>query len=851
MKVCYRAGAVTRKGPYFSIETDGTEIRVWFLTDDILRIRAGFDGDWDEASYSLVMTAWESRTDAFLGEERKRIEPAEALLKDDGKDAVLQGKRLRVVIHRDPFYLSVFDRDGTLLHEDIPDLAWREDGNRRRMHTIRIEAEDHFYGFGEKAGALDKAECFLSMAPGDAMGYDPEKTDSLYKHIPFFIRLQGDNQCGQGGVAVGYFYHNTAECSFNMGKEKRNYWHRYATYTVDSGDVDLFLIAGPGIRQVVERYTDLTGKSALLPRAALGYLGSSMYYPELPENCDEAILDFIDTTREEHIPVDGFQLSSGYCAVDTPEGIKRCTFTWNRKRFRDPAQWFAEMKKRGIVVSPNIKPGMLLVHPLLDEMMEKGMFVKADPALKENSAGNYKGYGVGSWWGGKGIFIDYTRPETREHWKAYIKEALLQYGCESIWNDNCEYDSMVDKDAVVFGEGKETTIGAVKSVMSNLMCRLSNDAITEYNSSVRPYTVCRSGHAGIQRYAQVWAGDNLTAWKTLKYNIATILGMGLSGVANHGCDVGGFYGPAPEAELFVRWVQCGIFFPRMSIHSTNTDNTVTEPWMYSGMKQYIREAIELRYRLSPYLYSLERRAYDTGLPIMEALVSAFQNDPAVWEESVDFMFGDSILVSPVVEKGQTVRKVYLPKFDDPEKAWYRFDTRERLTPGETAEIPVGISDIPMLIPSGAIIPMAGNQLQNLMTEKTTELDLLLVPDTDGCFTLYEDDGVSNDYLRGGYRKTRIDMEAGEQTRIRFTHTGAYPTAVEKIRLDVVHREKSPFYVQLDGETLPHFLHRGKYEKAEKGWYYSQTLKSVQIRYPNPKADHTVTISFAVFDMIGM
>ena len=85
----------------------------------------------------------------------------------------------------------------------------------------------------------------------------------------------------------------------------------------------------------------------------------------------------------------------------------------------------------------------------------------------------------------------------------------------------------------------------MKSVMSNLMCKLSDEAIMEYHGNVRPYSVCRSGHAGIQRYAQVWAGDNLTCWETLKYNIATILGMGLSGVANHGCDVGGFYGPAP------------------------------------------------------------------------------------------------------------------------------------------------------------------------------------------------------------------------------------------------------------------------------------------------------------------
>lgn len=146
----------------------------------------------------------------------------------------------------------------------------------------------------------------MNMSPKDAMGYNPKETDSLYKHIPFYIKLNREHK-----KAVGYFYHNTYECDFDMGKEKSNYWKMHSRYRADGGDIDLFLIAGPSMRQVVERYTDLTGKSAMLPRYALGYLGSSMYYPELEKDCDDAILEFIDTTKEELIPVDGFQLSSG------------------------------------------------------------------------------------------------------------------------------------------------------------------------------------------------------------------------------------------------------------------------------------------------------------------------------------------------------------------------------------------------------------------------------------------------------------------------------------------------------------------------------------------------------------
>ena len=833
MKVCTNAYTVTKKESYFSVMTNSVEIRILFLTDSILRIRAGFDGDFAEESYSLVMTAWEDRMDDFLKDRRTRVEAADAVLSDGDREAVIEGRILKVVVEKDPFRICVYDKEGTLLHADIVDLAYMEDSNHRRIHTSEISPEDCFYGFGEKSGDFNKAQKFMGMSPKDAMGYNPKETDSLYKHIPFYIKLNRGTR-----KAVGYFYHNTYECDFDMGREKSNYWKPHSRYRADGGDIDLFLIAGPAVRQVVERYTDLTGKSAMLPRYALGYLGSSMYYPELDENCDDAILDFIDTTKEEKIPVDGFQLSSGYCTVETDKGIKRCVFTWNKKRFKDPREFFAQMDKRGVSVSPNVKPGILLIHPKLDEMKAKGMFVKASDSDEP---------GIGTWWGGKGVFADFTKPSTRTYWKEMLRENVLEYGTSSVWNDNCEYDSLVDKDCRCDFEGKGGTIGQLKSVMSNIMCHITDEAIHETFPNTRPYIVCRSGHCGIQRYAQTWAGDNLTCWDSLKYNIATILGMSLSGVANQGCDIGGFYGPSPEAELMVRWIQNGIFQPRFSIHSTNTDNTVTEPWMYGHCTYYIREAIGLRYQLSPYLYSLMERAHETGLPIMEPMCSAFQEDVKCYEEGVDFMFGDSLLVANVVEKDASTRKVYLPEGE----TFYDFHTRTAYEGGRTVELPVDLGSIPLFVRSGAIIPMAEDRLDNLKTQQAEHIRILCAAGRDGRFDLYEDDGISMDYENGGYLKTSITMTAGERTVLNFHQEGHYETAVKTLYLDMIHREKAPYWVKADGETIPHFLHRRKFEEADCGWYYSQRLKSVQIKYLNPKKDYQVIVSFEQFDLIGM
>ena len=240
MKICTAAKTVRRQDNYFSVMTNSVEIRIWFLTDSILRIRAGFDGDFAEESYSLVMTAWEDRMDGFLEKYRKRISVAEAVLTDGDKEAVIQGQELKVVVEKEPFRICVYDREGTQLHADIVDLAYQEDSNRRRIHTSEISPEDCFYGFGEKSGEFNKAQKFMNMSPKDAMGYNPRETDSLYKHIPFYIKLNRNTK-----KAVGYFYHSTYECDFDMGREKSNYWKMHSRYRADGGDIDLFLIAGP------------------------------------------------------------------------------------------------------------------------------------------------------------------------------------------------------------------------------------------------------------------------------------------------------------------------------------------------------------------------------------------------------------------------------------------------------------------------------------------------------------------------------------------------------------------------------------------------------------------------------
>ena len=418
-----------------------------------------------------------------------------------------------------------------------------------------------------------------------------------------------------------------------------------------------------------------------------------------------------------------------------------------------------------------------------------------------------------------------------------------------IRDSNCEYDSLLDKDVIVDFDGKGGTIAQLKPIMSTLMCKLSNDAVKEHDADMRPYSVCRSGSSGIQRYAQTWCGDNYTSWKSLKYNIPTITGMGLSGQPNEGADIGGFAGPAPEEELLVRWVQQGIFQARFSIHSASNDNTVTEPWMFKDSTDLIRSAILLRYRMAPYLYSCEYEAAKSGAPIMRALVYEFQEDENTYDNSFDFLFGKSLLVANVIEKDAASRRVYLPAG----LRWYDMNDNYRCYEGgQTIEVPVTMETIPMFLREGGILAMADNQLMNMERDCVEELRLIIASAREGSqFVLYDDDGRTNDFEKGIFRKTTVSVSGTDVVKVDFTAEGDYRDTVKSVTVEIIRKDRSPFWAALDGRRLEHYLNRRKFEAADSGWYYSQTKKAVLVKYANPKKDAQLVVSFEDFDLIGM
>ncbi len=636
---------------------------------------------------------------------------------------VIETAFVRVQIRRSPLALTWFFRaDETapfqpvLQDRQTQAYQFRREGDGF-VHFLARDAGDRYYGFGEKSGGAGKQGRRLRMGATDALGYDAETSDPLYKHIPFHIAARPMS----GQPPIGLFYDNLSRGAFDLGQEIGGYHGPYRSFEATGGDLDLYAIFGADVGDIVARFTALTGRTAFPPRWTLSYSGSTMQYTEAG-NAEAELAGFLARLREHRIPCQSFHLSSGY----TKHGGKRYVFAWDRSRFPDPAALATRFADAGVSLIANVKPAMLADHPRFSEVESFKGFIRDS----EDEARPH----ISQFWGGEAAHLDFTNPQTSAWWTRQVKTHLLDHGVEATWNDNNEFE-VTDDAARADLNGEGGTMACLRPVQTGLMLRASALAQQERAPGKRPHLVTRSGGPGLQRYAQTWTGDNRTDWKTLRYNLRMGHGLSLSGVFNFGHDVGGFAGPKPEPELFMRWIEQGVYWPRFVIHSWNGDESASEPWMYPELLPMVRAAMEWRERLVPLLYTLTWRAHSRHEPILRPLFFDFPDEAESYEENDAFMLGRDVLVAPVVEQGASRRAVWLPKVDG---GWFDIRTGARLPCGENrVDAPPGAA--PAFIRAGAILPLGPSP-----SAAPGPLTLRLFPLEEGRSELqiYDDDGES-------------------------------------------------------------------------------------------------------------
>lgn len=764
------------------------------VSDDIIRVRFKPGGPFGrDHSYAVV------------SREFSVVDPRAEIGADS---TALTTASLKVTIQHAPLRISFATIEGESLDADDPvrGIAISEGSFRVAK---RLREDEHVYGLGEKNGRLDKRGWALGgynyvMWNSDVYMYDAS-TDPLYVSVPFFM-------VARHGKAHGIFLDNTWRTWFDVGHERED----LLTFGSEGGDLDYYFINGPEPKQVIERYTTLTGRMPMPPRWALGYNQCRYsYYPE------SRVRLLAQTFREKKVPADVIWLDIHY-----QDGYK--PFTWDHERFPNPKKMLADLAAEGFhvvsIVDPH--PEKEKGYPPYDSGMAGDHFVKRPdgtvfegPVWPSQAARNP----------GMSVFPDFSRPATREWWGSMYK-GLLDDGIAGIWNDMDEPSVFIAPavtmplDLVFDNEGQQATGREIHNVYGQLMSRATYEGLSKLRPNQRPFVLTRASFAGGQRYAAVWPGDNTADWSWLRQSIPTLLGLGLSGFPFVGSDIGGFVGPG-SAELYTRWLQTGVFYPFMRSHS-ELSAPDKEPWAFGYQYEPInRRAIELRYELLPHIYNVMAEASQTGIPAMRPLFLEYPGDENAAAIDDEFLFGSDLLVAPVLWEGATERTVYLPKGD-----WYDYWSGSHFAGGGRTNLPVTLESIPLFVRGGAFI-FRQPVVQNTGDMPGEPLQIWVTPAAQSDSSFYEDDGATIEYRKSGYLRRHFHQTRSDDAVVIDVSApeGDYRPIKRDLLLELpVDRE--PQGVSMKTGTregiLPR-LEKDAFAKSAEGWLYENGSVTVK------------------------
>ena len=562
------------------------------------------------------------------------------------------------------FHITISNDKG-ILYEDRSGLAYNFDhelGDGSIHYTGRQEGQ-RIYGLGDKAGPVDKNHQRYKLDTNDSMGYKAKYSDPLYKYLPFYIC---ENQVGSYGI----YYDTYSEGEVDFGKEHDNYYEPFNSIHYEEENMVFYILLG-STKQILQKFIQMTGGIGEIPDWAFRYCGSTMEYTDAPDT-DARLRSFIDNCEKYGIKAGGFYMSSGYTQIKE----KRYVFHWNSDKIPDPKALSEHFRKHGLRILPNIKPAFLDDHPMYEEIAKNGWFLH----YKDGTAAKFP------FWGGNASYLDFTNPEAYAFWKNCVKETLVEQGYENIWNDNNEYD-VHDRDVLAHGFGHEIPARWIRPLFSYLMAKASGEACAEINP--KPFHVSRCAIAGTQAIASTWTGDNYTDFEELRYNHYQAMTMALSGFAFFGPDIGGFAGPKPGKELFIRWLQYGVFLPRFVLHSWKEHEDSTMPWLYPDLMKEVKAIFDVRESLLPYLKKEMAKCIANNMPL---ITPVFLRDEDYDRESDAFMLGERILVCPIFDEGADEVQLFLPK----SKKGFRLRGQGEIEQGGTfVMVHCGIHDLPV------------------------------------------------------------------------------------------------------------------------------------------------------------
>ena len=636
-------------------------------------------------------------------------------IKQTQNELVYSSNGISVSIVKSPFQISYLYKNKELISEKNG-YVQRENATiskdkPKETLEFNLDASEALYGAGARALGMNRRGNRLELYNQADYGYGTHS-----KKMNFSIPLVLSSKI------YAVHFDNGAIGWLDLDSKKDN----TLVYETISGRKTYQVIAGDSWADLTSNYTSLTGKQPLVPRWALGNFSSRFGY-----HSQDEVTKTIDKYIKDEIPVDAIILDL-YWFGKTVQGTMG-NLEWDKDNFSDPKKMITDLNSKGVKTILITEPFILTTSSKWQEAVDKKV-------LATDQVGNPFKYDF--YFGNTGL-VDVFKPEGKT-WFWNIYKNLINQGVGGWWGDLGEPE--VFPSAAFTAQG---TADEVHNIYGHNWAKMIRDGYKNDFPTVRPFILMRAGYSGSQNYGMIpWSGDVSRSWEGLQSQPEIALQMGMQGMAYMHSDLGGFAGDYFDNELYVRWLQYGVFQPVYRPHAQ--EDVPSEP-VYKDIvtKAKVKKQIELRYQMLPYNYTLAFENNNKGLPLMRPLFFEEPTNEKLLNSCDSYLWGNDFLVTPITKAGVTSTSIYFPKNNN----WYDFYTGAKQEAGTTANIAVSADNIPVYVRGGAFIPMI-KTIQNTTKYSLANFDLHFYYDekaTSSTGKLYNDDGVTpNDFEKGAY-----------------------------------------------------------------------------------------------------
>jgi len=649
--------------------------------------------------------------------------PKSGMLKatDAGAKYLLFTKKLRIEITKSPFQISYFLGNKLLSSEKIG-YAKIDKGEAIEFNLTPNEI---VYGGGARALGMNRRGNRLTLYNKAHYGYE-NKSELMNYTLPIVFSSEK------------YLIHfdNAPIGTLDLDSKHNN----TLAYETIGGRKTYQIIAGETWEEIIENYTALTGRQPLPPRWAFGNFASRFGY-----HSEQEVRSVVTKFQQDSIPLDAVILDLYWFGKEIQGTLGN--FEFYKDSFPTPQKMIRDFAANNIKTVLITEPFVLTTSKKWQEAVDKKL-------LAIDSLGNPFVYNF--YFGNTGLLDIYSAQTKSWFWDIYFN--LTKMGVKGFWGDLGEPE--VHPSALRHATG---TADELHNVYGHDWAKLIHEGYQTNLPNERPFILMRAGAAGSQRFGMIpWSGDVNRSWGGLKVQPEISLQMGLQGIAYMHSDLGGFAGDIDDRMLYIRWLQYGVFQPIFRPHA---QESVPSEVVFKDdeTKLIVKKAIQLRYKLLPYNYTLAFENNQLGHPLMRPLFYEEPENKALYENSTTYLWGKDILVSPVLSNDEQEQTVYFPATAD----WFDFYTDSIIMRGTRANVTLSIDHIPTYIRAGAFIPMAENM-------KATEDYGTAVVDIHFYYTetlnnshgqLYEDDGITpNNFDSKRYRLLSMNFQKNGNTR---------------------------------------------------------------------------------------